>query len=50
MSKKKTPVIGIQEVGKFYIVDFADGLRIITTQEVEERVAKLRAAKRKKKR
>lgn len=54
MRTKKSPIVGIQKSGMFYILDFANGLRVITTKEAAARVqklaAKLRAAKRKKKR
>ena len=45
MKKKQNHIIDIQKAGKFYIIDYADGTRIIGNKKSFETVA----ANRKKK-
>ena len=42
MKQKKNGIVNIQEVGKFYIVDYADGTRIITGKEAAKEAARRR--------
>lgn len=49
MNPKKNRIVSVEEVGAFYIVDYADGTRIITGKEAAEETARrIKASKRRK--